>query len=165
MTERLKRIDIDINAKTFHKLGLDIITNFQQTRPIIATGEFLDYLISHYFKQEILNFPEQIKYILEFMTAYLYIPEDISNFENLGDYIDNFRNIDYETIKSKYEKSTHKNDPNFSNHQDNFSQKVRRLDDLLISNFLYLNQIEYKYDYIYPYEAENSFKRKIKCNF
>ena len=36
------------------------------------------------------------------MTAYLYIPEDISNFENLGDYIDNFRNIDYETIESKY---------------------------------------------------------------
>ena len=158
MTERLHRIDIEVQAKTFHKLGLDIITNFQQTRPTIATGEFLDNIISDYFKKEILNFPKQIKYILEFMTAYLYIPEDISNFKNLGDYIDNFRNIDYETIQSKYLKSIHKSD-------DKFSQKVRRLDDLIIANFLFLNNIDYQYDYLYPYKAENSFKRNVKMNF
>jgi len=156
MTERLHRIDIDVKAKTFHKLGLDIITNFQQTRPSIATGEFLDNIISNYFKKEILNFPEQIKNILEFMTAYLYIPEDISNFENLGDYIDNFRNIDYETIESKY----------LSTKNDNFSpQNVHRLDDLIISNFLFLNSVKYKYQYLYPFEAENSFKRKVHMNF
>lgn len=155
MTERLQRIDIDVQAKTFHKLGLDIITNFQQSRPTIATGEFLDNIIVDYFKKEILNFPEQMKAILEFMTAYLYIPEDISNFKNLGDYIDNFRNIDYETIESKYL---------FANN-DKFCRKVRRLDDLLIANFLFLNGVNYKYDYLYPYEAENPFKRKVKMNF
>lgn len=165
MTERLHRIDINVKAKTFHKLGLDIITNFQQTRPQIATGEFLDNIISDYFKKEILNFPEQIKYILEFMTAYLYIPEDISTFKNLGDYIDNFRNIDYETIESKYLKSAISNDPTFIKNPDKFCKKVKRLDDLIIANFLYLNNITYKYDYLYPYEAQNSFKRKVKMNF
>lgn len=99
------------------------------------------------------------------MTAYLYIPEDISNFNNLGDYIDNFRNIDYETIKSKYEKAFLLNDKNFLENENQFVQKVRRLDDLIISNFLFLNGISYKYDYLYPYEAENSFKRKVKMNF
>ncbi len=156
MTERLHRIDIEVKAKTFHKLGLDIITNFQQMRPSIATGEFLDNIIFYYFKKEILRFPEQIKYILEFMTAYLYIPEDISKFNNLGDYIDNFRNIDYETIESKYLCS--KNDKLIP-------QKVRRLDDLLIANFLFLNSINYKCNYLYPFEAENSFKRKVYMNF
>ena len=156
MTERLHRIDIDVKAKTFHKLGLDIIINFNQIRPSIATGEFLDNIVSNYFKKEILNFPEQIKYILEFMTGFLYIPEDISKFDNLGDYIDNFRNIDYETIQSKYQ--TSKN-------EKNIFQKVRRLDDLIIANFLFLNSINYEYDYIYPFEAENSFKRKVKMNF
>ncbi len=158
MTERLHRIDIEVQAKTFHKLGLDIITNFQQTRPTIATGEFLGNLISNYFKKEILHFPEQIQHILEFMTAYLYIPEDISTFQNLGDYIDNFRNIDYETLQSKYQKSIHKNN-------EKYSQKVRRLDDLIIANFLYLNNIPYHYDYLYPFKAENSFKRNVKMNF
>lgn len=158
MTERLHRIDIEVQAKTFHKLGLDIITNFQQTRPTIATGEFLDNLITDYFKKEILHFPKQIQHILEFMTAYLYIPEDISTFQNLGDYIDNFRNIDYETLQSKYQKSIHKNN-------EKYSQKVRRLDDLIIANFLYLNNISYQYDYLYPYKAENSFKRNVKMNF
>lgn len=166
MTERLHRIDIDVKAKTFHKLGLDIITNFQQTRPTIATSDFLDSIVSDYFKKEILNFPEQIKYILEFMTAYLYIPEDISNFENLGDYIDNFRNIDYETIESKYLKSVNINFQNsLKNNTDKLCKKVRRLDDLIIANFLYLNSVNYKYDYLYPYEAQNSFKRKLKMNF
>ena len=155
MTERLQRIDIDVKAKTFHKLGLDIITNFQQNRPTIATSELLDDIISNYFKKEILNFPNQIKYILEFMTAYLYIPEDISNFNNLGDYIDNFRNIDYETIQSKYLKFTNQN----------FCQKVCRLDDLIIANYLFINHIDYKYEDFYPYEAKNSFKRKVKSNF
>lgn len=165
MTERLHRIDIDVKAKTFHKLGLDIITNFQQMRPSIATGEFLDKIIQDYFKKEILNFPEQIRYILEFMTAYLYIPEDISNFNNLGDYIDNFRNIDYETIESKYLKSTLINNVDFQKNPNKFCQKVRRLDDLIIANFLFLNKIQYKYDYLYPYHAENSFKKKVKMNF
>lgn len=150
MTERLHRIDIEVQAKTFHKLGLDIIKNFQQSRPTIATGEFLNQIISNYFKKEILRYPQQLKYILEFMTAYLYIPEDISTFQNLGEYIDNFRNIDYETIQSKYL---------------NISQKVRRLDDLIIANFLFFNGIRYQYDFYYPYEAENSFKRKVKMNF
>ncbi len=165
MTERLHRIDIEVQAKTFHKLGLDIITNFEQTRPSIATSEFLNQIISNYFKEEILNFPEQIKNILEFMTAYLYIPEDITNFKNLGDYIDHFRNIDYETIQSKYWKSCHKQDKNFLENAQKYCKKVKRLDDLIISNFLYLNSINYKYDYLYPYEAKNSFKRKIKSNF
>lgn len=165
MTERLNRIDIDVKAKTFHKLGLDIITNFQQTRPTIATGEFLDSLVSNYFKNEILHFPEQIMFILEFMTGYLYIPEDISTFENLGDYIDNFRNIDYETVESKYLKSTHLNDEDYKKNPEKYTQKVRRLDDLLIANFLFLNSVKYTYDYLYPFEAENSFKRKVKMNF
>lgn len=165
MTERLHRIDIEVKAKTFHKLGLDIITNFQQTRPTIATGDFLDNIISDYFKKEILNFPEQIKNILQFMSAYLYIPEDISNFDNLGDYIDNFRSIDYETIESKYLKSINFNNPLYLKNPDTFYRKVRRLDDLIIANFLYLNSIPYKYDYLYPYKAENSFKRKVKMNF
>lgn len=165
MTERLNRIDIDVKAKTFHKLGLDIITNFQQIRPTIATGEFLDNIISDYFKKEILHFPKQIKFILEFMTAYLYIPEDITNFENLGDYIDNFRNIDYETVESKYLKSTHLNDEDYKNNPDKYTKTVRRLDDLLIANYLFLNSVSYKYDYLYPFEAENSFKRKVKMNF
>lgn len=161
MSERLKRIDIDLKAKTFHKLGLDIITNFQQIRPSIATSEFLNDITSNYFKKEILHFPKQIKYILEFMTAYLYIPEDISNFNNLGDYIDNFRNIDYETIENKYLKATLTNDKT----SDELYQKVRRLDDLRIANFLFLNSIRYKYNYLYPFEIENSFKRKFKMNF
>lgn len=156
MTERLHRINIDVQAKTFHKLGLDIITHFQQMRPTIATGEFLEHIISDYFKKDILNFPEQIKYILEFMSGYLYIPEDVSDFENLGDYIDNFRNIDYQTIEGKYLDATD---------QENPCKTVRRLDDLVIANFLFLNHISYQYDCLYPYEAENSFKRKIKCNF
>ncbi len=158
MSQRLSRININVQAKTFHKLGLDIITNYQGFRPTIATGEFLDTIVSNYFKKEILNFPNQIKFILDFMTAFLYIPEDISNFKNLGDYIDNFRNIDYETVKSKYLKTVHKND-------EKFCEKVHRLDDLLISNFLFLNSVSYKYNYLYPFKAENSFKRKVKMNF
>lgn len=165
MTERLKRIDIEVNSKTFHKLGLEIITNFNGTRPKIATGEFLNNIYYNYYKKEILNFSEQIKYILEFMSGYLYIPEDISNFDNLGDYIDNFRSIDYETIQSKYIQSMHKSDSDFEQNKEKYCQKVRRLDDLIIANFLFLNSINYNYDYIYPFEAENSFKRKVKMNF
>lgn len=156
MSERLKRLDIEVQAKTFHKLGLEIITAFRKSRPNIATGDFLDQIISDYFKKEILNFPEQIKNILEFMCAYLYIPEDIASFDNLGDYIDHFRNIDYETVESKYLQAIG---------QIKEPQKVRRLDDLIIANFLFFHKINYKYDYPYPYEAKNSFKRKFKSNF
>lgn len=165
MTERLKRIDIELNAKTFHKLGLEIITNFKQIRPQIASSDFLNSVVSNYFNHIILNFPEQIKYVLEFMTAYLYIPDDISNFKNMGDFIDNFRNIDYETLESKYLKSFEINNPNFEKIKNNFGKKVRRIDDLLIANFLFLNNISYKYDYPYPHKIKNSFKSTIKTNF
>ena len=156
MSERLKKLNIEIQAKTFHKLGLEIISNFRKIRPHIASGDFLDTIISDYFQKEILNFPEQIKNILEFMCGYLYIPEDISNFDNLGDYIDHFRSIDYETIESKYLRATC---------QIQEARKVRRLDDLIIANFLFFHKINYKYEYLYPFNAENSFKRTFKSNF
>lgn len=156
MSERLKKLNIEIQAKTFHKLGLEIISNFRKIRPHIASGDFLDIIISDYFQKEILNFPEQIKNILEFMCGYLYIPEDISNFDNLGDYIDHFRSIDYETIESKYLRATC---------QIQEPRKVRRLDDLIIANFLFFHKINYKYEYLYPFDAENSFKRTFKSNF
>jgi len=156
MTERLKRLDIDVNAKTFHKLGLDIIKNFDHSKTQIATGEFINDIFRNYFKKEILNFPNQIKNILHFMTEYLYIPEDLKNFENMIEFYDNFRNIDYDSIENKYLQAKNK---------DYVPQKIHRFDDLLISNYLFLNSIDYKYNYLYPFEAENSFKKKVYMNF
>lgn len=72
MTERIaKKLGIDVEATTFHKLGLDIIKAARNYRPDINEG--LDSFVANYFENEIINQPQIIRCLLEYSLQ----PKDI----------------------------------------------------------------------------------------
>ena len=78
------------------------------------------------------------------------IPKENDDYESLGEKIDAEKGIDLRTLKSKCEHTAlHK--VGVSDLNSFQGEKVKSVEELTISNFLYLNGIEYEYEKAYPY--------------
>jgi DNA helicase-4 len=160
MQERItNRLKINVEAKTFHKLGLDIISRYKGVRPDVF--EELPKVIDEYFNEEIKRDKEVIRSLIEFFGYYLNIPKDLEEYDTLGDAYEHVKNSDFETLKSKIEfakntKTTIK------------GETVRSLEEVTIANFLYLNGVNYTYEKEYPYEYtsdDDKYRKKYKPDF
>lgn len=169
MFERIsERLHINVESKTFHKLGLDIIKKHQGMRFDIAEENFLSNIIDEYFNRSLYNNKEQILNIITFFGYYLNIPKDWEQFENLGEYVDYYRNIDFETLKGK---SDPKNDIDSYtkdlkvNKQTLHGETVKSLEEVMIANYLFLNGINYIYEYKYPFESPDKYRKIYRPDF
>ncbi|MEK3701933.1 UvrD-helicase domain-containing protein [Paenibacillus sp. FSL R10-2199] len=167
MTERIKhRLGIPVEAKTFHALGLEILAKDQQAKPDIFNG--LDQVIQSYMKDQIFEDGQQIRHLIEFFGYYLSIPKDYSDFENLGEYHDFHRNIDFETLKGKMDKSNYTSQTvkaQRSQMKTLAGESVKSFEETLIANFLFLNCVEYEYERNYPLDTRNEQYRQYKPDF
>lgn len=161
-----QKLNVDVDVKTFHKLGLDIITKNNKERPDIS--DEMKNLIDQYFRQNIYYDKDQINNILTFFAYYLNIPKDWEEFDNLGEYHDYYRNIDFETIRSKVEVQDYSqrgiNDLKI-NKQTLQGETVRSLEEVMIANFLFLNGINYIYEYSYPFHSPDPYRKHYRPDF
>jgi DNA helicase IV len=161
-----QKLHIQVEAKTFHKLGLDIITKNRKVRPDIA--EVLDNVINSYFGENILSDKKQMQLLVTFFGFYLNIPKDLEEFENLGECHDFYRTIDFETIRGKIEGQREiDNGINRlrANKQTIQGETVKSLEELMIANFLYLNGINYVYEDKYPFVTEDTYRKHYRPDF
>ena len=143
MTERIaKKLGIDVEATTFHKLGLDIIKAARNYRPDINEG--LDSFVSNYFENEIINQPQIIRCLLEYFAYYLNIPTDLNDCTSLGDVYEHEKSMDFETIQSKYDRATYAAEESAKRKiekQTLGGEYVKSLEEVTIANFFFLNGI------------------------
>lgn len=167
MYERIsKKLGVNVEVKTFHKLGLEIISNDNEARPDILENS--NELINAYMYEEIYNNKEQIKNLIEFFGYYINIPKNLEEFENLGEYHEHFKNIDFETIKGKMDKVKYVNTTSLElaqNLRTISGENVKSLEELLIANFLFLNGIEYEYEKPYEHDTSDENHRQYKPDF
>ncbi len=161
LEERINRnFDFKINVATFHKLGLDIITQNNNERPDIE--ENMSTFIEDFFSKELINNEEDMQLFLEFIGCYFNIPIELKTDGTLGEKIENEHSADLETLSEKYnnfiapEKKTIK------------GENVRSIEELIIANFLFLNGVNYEYEkeYKFPPEAQiDKFKKRYRPDF
>ena len=155
MTERIAtKLNIPVKAKTFHQLGLQIITDAQKGRPEIEND--LPKAINDYFKQTILKNPQLMGNVIHFYSSYLSIPKDLEGFNNLGEFHDDQSTMNLETLRSKLAQQESEL------HQQRITLKLERvksLEEVMIANFLFLNGIDYQYEKLYPFEGDKYRKR------
>lgn len=167
MTQRIsEKLSIDIEAKTFHKLGLEVITKHRNLRPDIS--EDLERVIESYFNENIINNRNDIQSIITFFGYYLNIPKDLEEFENLGECHNFYRNVDFETIKCKVQKGNEINKKINElkiKKETLHGETVKSLEELMIANFLFLNGINYVYEYKYPFESEDKYRKHYRPDF
>ena len=154
------KLKINVEAKTFHKLGLDIISQFNDKRPDIFDD--LSGVINKYFKEKISIDEMLIKNIVIFFGVYLSVPKDLEEFDNLGEVHDYYKNIDFETIKSKIESKTNELKKSRVTIQ---GETVKSLEEVMIANFLYLNGVKYTYERAYPYEPGDRYRKQYRPDF
>lgn len=155
MTERIQeKLGIPIEAMTFHKLGLGIITQQEQQRPDILDD--LNGFMNAYFSNEVLKNPDMMKNIIRFYATYLAVPKDIKQFKTMGEYRQDQSSHDFETIRSKL--ASAEKDLKVDRKTLKLEQ-VKSLEEVMIANFLYLNGVNYEYEALYPFETDKYRKR------
>lgn len=168
MKERIsKKLGLNVDVMTFHKLGLQIISTSNGFKPEVF--DELDKVIDNYFKTQIISDNSLLQLLLQFFGFYINIPKDLDEFEDLGEYHEHYKNVDFETLKSKAFKQKEyvkKNTKKLANEYKTYSgEQVKSLEEFIIANFLFLNGIDYIYESPYAYNTANQNYRQYKPDF
>lgn len=164
MTTRIsEKLHIPVQAVTFHKLGLDIISAAQGKKPDI--DDDLDSFIQTYFENYIANNSEAIESIVKFFAYYLNIPAELSNYSSLEEAFYSEKESDLETLKSKHYHANFTDTAATDWCVTLQSEKVKSQAEVMIANFLFLNGIRYEYERKYPFETADLEHRQYKPDF
>lgn len=149
-------LQIDCPIATFHSTGNAILRKQSEEKLSIVDSYKLYYVIQDYFKGSILKDHGIVDNLILFFASYFDAPYE-------GDDLNYFFN---KTARSNF--STLRSDLNEFKQQaiDTRTKKMitinneflRSAQEVEIANFLYLNNIEYEYEPIYPYYIQNSKK-------
>jgi len=167
MRERIvERLGLDVEVMTFHKLGLDIITKNIKKRPDVCNE--MKKMVDDYFNQSFLENKELVGNLIIFFGCYLHIPKNWTEFNNLGEYHDYYRNVDYKTMKGKFQTSRYVEEgiENLKTQKRTIQgEMVKSLEEVMIANFLFVYGIDYIYEYPYPYEPDDLYRKKYRPDF
>lgn len=148
LNERLKNMELGMEATTFHKLGYDFIKQYYSNVPVVTNENTLSSLIKTYLQTDILNNEAALQAYIQYVACYMAIPEENDNYESLGEKIDTEKGTDFQTLKSKCEPL---NKVAKASHDTLQGERVKSVEELIIANFLYLNSVAYEYEKPYPH--------------
>lgn len=167
MTERIAgRLGIPVQATTFHKLGLDVITAAEGKRPDVQDN--LTDFVRFYFENVIVAHPDLVKQLIEFFAYYLHIPADMGKFDSLGEAYEYEKSVDFETLRCKYDQAKWVNqaaDNRKEQRRTLKDERVKSLEEVSIANFLFLNGVNYEYERLYPFAEDDSTRKAYRPDF
>ena len=169
MSERIqKNLNYPVTATTFHKLGLDIIKIALGKRPDVFEENALSQFVHDFFEKKISLHQDIIENLVEYFAYYLEIPNNIDDFESLGDLYEAEKSADLETLKSKYDQEKYIHEKELEKKQNLTTlnnEKVKSLEEIKIANFLFLNGIKYEYERLYPFENDDEMRKAYRPDF
>ncbi|TJY35887.1 UvrD-helicase domain-containing protein [Pontimicrobium aquaticum] len=160
MAERIqKKMDISLPVKTFHKLGLDIIAESTNEKPSIfglSQKEILQ-LISSFISDAKSN-DSYFNNLIDFLAYYLKPYKDIHDFKSDAEHQNYLKEQKLEGYKI-VEKQT-KDGVDIK-----YRERFKSQEEVLIANFLFRNNIEYKYEESYQYKTASKKFGQYKPDF
>lgn len=144
-----ERIAKPIDIKTFHKVGKDILTQYNQySRPDTSA---LKRIIKRYLTKKALKNEDISKKLIEFFSFYINVPPSEDDIKYEGDLLDWQEGVDFSTLKRRFKNKQRETLNN---------EIVRSYEELYIANFLFIYGIKYTYEKIYSYPNKN-FEREF----
>lgn len=167
MTERIsKKLGLPVQATTFHKLGLDIITAHTGERPDVQDN--LSQFVQDYFENTLLTNPLTVKLLIEYFAYYLHVPADVQDYDSLGELYEHEKGQDLETLNSKYERMAYVQQAAVEHgvaHTTIQREEVKSAEEVSIANFLFLHGVKYEYERLYPYKQEDGTRKPYRPDF
>ncbi|TGG92886.1 hypothetical protein E4656_12245 [Natronospirillum operosum] len=151
MQERAdKRLgSIGITAKTFHKLGQDIIGAVEGAKPTVSPfatendGTQLAHAVNQWLEDHLAD-PEYRKKANRYFQYYMYPEINPFDFETEGDYLESLQANNIRTLKG---------------------ESVKSLGECHIANYLFVQGIEYTYEAKYKHTTATVFHRQYQPDF
>lgn len=144
-----ERIAEPIDIKTFHKVGKDILTQYNQySRPDTSAPK---RIIKRYLTKKALKNEDISKKLIEFFSFYINVPPSDDDIKYEGDLLDWQEGVDFSTLKRRFKNKQRETLNN---------EIVRSYEELYIANFLFIYGIKYTYEKIYSYPNKN-FEREF----
>jgi DNA helicase-4 len=169
LNERIAtKLNVPIQATTFHKLGLDILKKQKFRFCEVYDSQKLNFFIRKYFQKEVANQPELARPLIEYIAYYFNIPNNMEKYKSLGELFEHEKGKDFETLQSKYEKVLYIKQIASEKKQNKETLQgeiVRSLEEVTIANFLFLHGVRYEYERPYPFESEDLSRKKYTPDF
>ena len=151
-----KALSIDCPITTFHSAGNAIIRKTVNQKLNIVDSTKLYFVLSDYFKGSLLKNERMVNNLILFFGSYFDAPYEG---DDLNSFFNSVANARYETLRSDLNEYIYEVSDTRSKKQITISNEVlRSRQEVEIANFLYLNNIEYLYEPIYPFNIQ--FSRK-----
>ncbi|MCE3295818.1 MAG: hypothetical protein K0R65_1532 [Crocinitomicaceae bacterium] len=152
-----KRINIKgIEAKTFHKFGIDVICQVENKQPsIFDENQFKPFIIKIF--KELLKNETYIQKVTSYFTDFLKPVKSQEEFDSQGDYFQYLKDQNFKTYQQKEilinGKTTYK------------MEVVKSIEECKIANFLLFNNVNYEYELPYEHDTATQSYRQYKPDF
>lgn len=160
MTERIQqKMNIPIPCTTFHKLGLDIIAEARNEKPSIYDSKGKTHLeiLASFLKNAKLN-EHYFNDLVNFLAYHLKPYKDIHDFNSDAEHNNYLKEQKLEGYKM-IEKITAEGD------KIKYRERFKSQEEVLIANFLFRNNIEYRYADGYQYKTASKTFGQYKPDF
>ena len=151
-----KDLRIDCPIATFHSTG-NAILRINDPEPLnIFDASKLYFLLQDYFKQSILTNEALVNNLIMFFASYFEAPYEGAD---LNEFFNKTAKANYTTMRSELDEFRREViDARTKKKVTIQNEVLRSYQEVQIANFLYLNNIDYEYEPIYPYNI--TFSRK-----
>lgn len=146
-----------LQGYTFHKLGLEIITESEGVKPTVFDDEKYKSFIAGKFSDLLKTSPQYQKLLVRYFNYYLKPPKEPTKFENKEEYIQYLKEQRFRSYKKV---------PVYSQGTKTLRNEiVKSAEECLIANFLVVHNIDYGYEEPYPIQTADKAYQQYKPDF
>lgn len=167
MEERVKiKLGLQVEVKTFHKLGLDIISSATGVRKSIIDENFLFNLTECYLIDNIFSSNELSKDITTYYRDKFKGLKKRELNNNLKEFLESTIDYNKKEILDEYDGNIYELVERLSEEKKTLQNEVlKSKEEVKIANFLFLTGIRYEYESDYIIDTANEEYRQYKPDF
>ena len=151
-----KRLGIPCPVTTFHSTGYAILRKKEAAGKNIVDGGFMLNVINNYLKGNILEQPELVDKLILFFGSYFDAPYEGDDLNTFFNYISK---ADFSTLKGNISEYTEEIINKRTGNKISIAHEtLRSAQEVYIANFLYLNNIDYRYEKPYQFNIIKAHK-------
>ena len=151
-----KGLGIPCPVTTFHSTGYAILRKKEAAGKNIVDGGFMFNVINNYLKGNILEQPELVDKLILFFGSYFDAPYEGDDLNTFFNYISK---ADFSTLKGNMNEYTEAIINKRARNRISITHEtLRSAQEVSIANFLYLNNIDYRYEQPYQFNILRAHK-------
>ena len=151
-----KGLGIPCPVTTFHSTGYAILRKKEAAGKNIVDGGFMFNVINNYLKGNILEQPELVDKLILFFGSYFDAPYEG---DDLNTFFNDISKADFSTLKGNISEYTEEIINKRTGNKISIAHEtLRSAQEVYIANFLYLNNIDYRYEKPYQFNIIRAHK-------